>query len=156
MTARHLARVAASSSKAVLVETDLRNSSLARQHGLRMGPGMAELLTRQVELDEAVQAKRIAAGSNGGDAGKRALDVIVAGATQPNPAELIASKRMNELLAQLRQRYELVVIDTAPMAVVSDCSPLLREVDGVIAATRLGPEHPRRGRRAPARAAGAP
>lgn len=137
-TAWHLARVAASSSKTVLVETDLRNPSLARQHGLRMGPGLAELLTHQIDVDAAVQSKPIAAGSNGADAGERTLDVIVAGANPPNPAELIESKAMNELLAQLRQRYELVVIDTAPMGVVADCFPLLREVDGAIAVTRLG------------------
>jgi len=137
-TAWHLARVAASSSRAVLVETDLRNASIAGQHGLRMGPGLSELLTRQVELDEAIQSKPVAGGSNGADAGERALDVIVAGANPPNPAELIESQAMNEVLAQLRERYDLVVLDTAPMGVVSDCFPLLREVDGVIAVTRLG------------------
>ena len=134
----HLARVAAGAAKTILVETDLRNPSIGRQHGLQMGPGLAEVLTHQVELDEAIQARQIAGGGNGAKAGERAVDVIVAGAKPPNPAELIESQTMSEVLVKLRERYELVVIDTAPLGVVSDAFPLLREVDGVLAVARLG------------------
>jgi polysaccharide biosynthesis transport protein len=134
----NLARVAASSSKAVIVETDLRNPTLSRQHGLSAGPGLAELLTHQVELDEVIQPKPIiVAGGNSADGGGRALDVIVAGSLPPNPAELIESQRMSEALTQLAERYELVVIDTAPVGVVSDAIPLLRKVDGVIVVARM-------------------
>lgn len=134
----NLARVAATSSKVAIVETDLRNPSLARQHGLRVGPGLAELLTHQIELDEAIQAKPIAVGANGKGGGERALDVIVAGAAPPNPAELIESQRMSEVLAKLGERYELVVIDTAPVGVVSDAFSLMRQVGGVIVVARMG------------------
>jgi succinoglycan biosynthesis transport protein ExoP len=135
----NLARVAATSSRVVLVETDLRNPTLSRQHGVAVGPGLAELLTRQVGLDEAIQAKPVAAGTDGADGeGQRSLDVIVAGSLPPNPAELLESEAMGETLAQLRERYELVVIDTAPVGVVSDAFPLLGRVDGVIAVTRMG------------------
>jgi succinoglycan biosynthesis transport protein ExoP len=129
----NLARVAAtsSSSKVVIVDTDLRNPSLARQHGLTAGPGLAELLTHQLELDEAVQVKRIS--PSGG-----MLDVIVAGAPPPNPAELIESQMMSEVLAQLGESYDLVIIDTAPLGVVSDAFPLLRKVDGVLVVARMG------------------
>jgi succinoglycan biosynthesis transport protein ExoP len=133
----NLARVAANSSRVVIVETDLRKPSLGRQHGLRMGPGLAALLTHQVSLEDAIQSKALA-GRNNGDGAGRVLDVIVAGANPPNPAELIESKTMREVHAQLRERYDLIVFDTAPMGVVSDAFPLLREVDGVIAVTRLG------------------
>jgi Mrp family chromosome partitioning ATPase len=61
----NLARVAATSSKVVLVETDLRNPSLSRQHGLSAGPGLAALLTHQVELDEAIQSIPVATGADG-------------------------------------------------------------------------------------------
>jgi len=87
--------VAATSSKVVIVETDLRNPSLAAQHGLAAGPGLAELLTPQVELEEAIQAKPIAGGGNGAEGGERSLDVIVAGSMPPNPAELIESGAMD-------------------------------------------------------------
>lgn len=44
---------------------------------------------------------------------------------------------MNEVLSQLAERYELVVIDTAPVGVVSDAFPLVREADGVIVVARM-------------------
>lgn len=137
-TAWNLARVAATSSTVVIVETDMRNPSLSQQHGLSPGPGLAELLTHQVKLEEAIQAKPIAAGANGAEGGERALDMIVAGANPPNPAELIESGAMDDVMARLRERYELVVLDTAPMGVVSDAFPLLRKADGVIVVTRIG------------------
>jgi capsular exopolysaccharide synthesis family protein len=133
----NLARVAATSSNVVIVETDLRSPTLSRQHGLRVGPGLAEVLTHQGELDEAIQSKAIVAGGDG-TSPERKLDVIVAGANPPNPAELIESETMREVLMQLRERYDLVVVDTAPVGVVSDAFPLLREVDGVLAVVRMG------------------
>jgi capsular exopolysaccharide synthesis family protein len=126
----NLARVAATSARVVIVETDLRNPSLARQHGLKVGPGLAELLTHQVELGEAIQAKPIAGGTG------MALDVIVAGASPPNPAELIESQTMSDVLAQLGG-YDLVVIDTAPVGIVSDAFALMRQVGGVIVVARM-------------------
>ena len=132
----NLARVAATSSKAIVVEADLRNPALSAQHGLRSGPGLSELLTHQVDLDAAIQSKPLEGGSNG--AGSRQLDVIVAGSNPPNPAELIETDTMGDILAELRKRYELVVIDTAPIGVVSDAIPLLRTADGTIVVARIG------------------
>jgi receptor protein-tyrosine kinase len=59
-------------------------------------------------------------------------------AIPPNPAELIESHAMEEVVAFARARYDLVVIDTPPIAAVSDTFPLLRKVDGVIMVGRLG------------------
>ncbi|HTR74983.1 MAG TPA: polysaccharide biosynthesis tyrosine autokinase [Solirubrobacterales bacterium] len=133
----NLARVAATSVNAIIVETDLRNPTLARQHGLKIGPGLADLLTHQVTLDEVIQSKPVAVGSNGTADASRSLDVIVSGSLPPNPAELIESKAMRETLAHLSGRYDLIVVDTAPVGVVADAFPLLREVDGVIAVARM-------------------
>jgi capsular exopolysaccharide synthesis family protein len=134
----NLARVGASGSRAIVVETDLRNPTLARQHGLEPGPGLAEVLTRQVGLDAAIQFKRVATSAGPNGAEEPTLHAITAGALPPNPAELLESRAMDELLSQLEERYELIVIDTAPIGVISDCFPLLRRVDGVVAVARMG------------------
>lgn len=135
----NLARVAATSSKTILVEADLRNPTIANQHGLAQGPGLGEVLTRQVGLDIAIQSKPIVAGgANGANGSWPALDAITAGAVPPNPAELLESQAMAELLSLLTERYELIVLDTPPVGVVSDCFPLLRKVDGVIGIARMG------------------
>jgi capsular exopolysaccharide synthesis family protein len=133
----NLARVAASSVKAVIVETDLRNPTLSRQHGLKGGPGLAEVLTHQVDLNGAIQSRQLATQSNGTADSAASIDVIVAGSLPPNPAELLESKTMKEVLAQLAERYELVVIDTAPVGVVADAYPILKQVDGVIVIARM-------------------
>ena len=134
----NLARVAATGSRTVIVETDLRNPSIAHQHGLDPRPGLAEVLTRQIGLDAAVQFKPVAIGGGGNGVEEPVLHAITAGTQPPNPAELLESEAMEELLAQLRERYTLVVIDTAPLGVVSDCFPLLRRVDGVVGVARMG------------------
>lgn len=59
-------------------------------------------------------------------------------ALPPNPAELLESHAMSEALAELRERYDLVVLDTAPLGVVSDAFPLLGQVDGTIVVARMG------------------
>jgi capsular exopolysaccharide synthesis family protein len=105
---------------------------------LSSGPGLAELLTHQVRLEEAIQSKALAAVGNSVSGGERTLDVIVSGSLPPNPAELIESQTMSEALSRLAERYELVVIDTAPVGVVSDAFPLLHKVDGVIVVARMG------------------
>jgi capsular exopolysaccharide synthesis family protein len=134
----NLARVASTSSRVVLVETDLRNSSIAQQHGLAMGPGLTQVLTHQVDLGAAIQSIPIAGQNNGAGEPTASLDVIVAGGHPPNPAELIESEALRALIDQLKERYEFVVIDTAPVGVVADAFPLMREVDGVITVARIG------------------
>lgn len=130
----NLARVSATSSRTIVMETDLRNPSLAQQHGIRPRPGLAELLTHQVDLDQAIVTKALPAPQSNGSG----LDVIVCGTIPPNPAELIESQAMREVLSQLIEHYDLVVVDTAPLGVVSDAFPLLRQVDGVLAVARMG------------------
>jgi capsular exopolysaccharide synthesis family protein len=133
----NLARVAATSAKVLIIETDLRSPTLAQQHGLKIGPGLADLLTHQANLDQVIQSKPIATGGSNGKTGIGSLDVIVSGSRPPNAAELIESNTMSEILVQLTARYDLIVIDTAPIGVVADAYPLLREVDGVIAVARM-------------------
>ena len=56
----------------------------------------------------------------------------------PNPAELIESNAMSDLLSWAAEHYDLVVIDTPPLSVVSDAIPLLPKVDGVLIVSALG------------------
>ena len=65
------------------------------------------------------------------------FDIITAGAVPPNPAELIESRAMIDLLSTLSERYDLVIVDSAPTTAVSDAIPLLRLVNGVIVVNRV-------------------
>jgi receptor protein-tyrosine kinase len=134
----NLARAASSSTRAIVIEGDLRNPSLGRQHNLRMGPGLAELLTHQVGLDEAIQSKALPESPSANGGSNTSLDVIVAGSIPPNPAELLESQALFDVLHALRQDYDFIVIDTAPIGVVADSFPVLTKVDGVLAVVRMG------------------
>jgi capsular exopolysaccharide synthesis family protein len=133
----HLASTSAlTGARVIIVEVDLRRPTIARDRKLLSMPGLAELLSQDLSLDAVVQRKAVgtAVGANAG----RSLDVLVAGATPPNPSELIESHKMSELIDVLAEQYDLVVIDTPPTSAVSDAIPLMGQVSGVIVVSRAG------------------
>jgi Mrp family chromosome partitioning ATPase len=69
---------------------------------------------------------------------ERVLDVLVAGAATPDPAELLESHAMDIVLDELKSIYDLVVVDTPPLTMASDVFSLLTKVNGVIIVARMG------------------
>jgi succinoglycan biosynthesis transport protein ExoP len=143
--ARHLASAAARiGSRVLLLEADLREPTLARQLNVQPGPGLWDVLMGRESLSAATQTVDLGPPPRDDSRGQirpgePTLDVLVAGAgLPPNPGELIESQAMAAVLEQARSTYDLVVIDTPPLATVSDAFPLLREVDGVIIVGRVG------------------
>lgn len=138
--ARNLAEAAATmGSRVLLVETDLRRPTLAGRLAITPNAGLAGVLIGAVELGDAVQRLELTASANGRPAPSRSLDVLIAGAAAPpNPAELLESQAMRSLLARVRGDYDLVVLDTPPLTVVSDAFPLLSQVDGTVIVGRVG------------------
>jgi len=134
----NLACVACTSSRVILVETDLRKPSLARQQGVKIGPGLSEVLTHQVGLESAIQTVSMDTTHSSDDGPGTSVDVIVAGSVPPNPAELLESQTMVGTLETLREDYDLVIVDTSPIGVVSDAFPLVSQVDGVVIVARVG------------------
>ncbi len=137
--ARYLAEAAArSGAKALLVECDLRQPTLAQALHIEPGPGVAGVLIGAVTLKEATSAVVLQTAPGEGSAG-HSLDVLMAGAVlPPNPGELLESRAADELLASARSAYDLVVIDTPPLTIVSDGFPMLTKVDGVVLVGRVG------------------
>jgi succinoglycan biosynthesis transport protein ExoP len=123
-------------SRALLIETDFHRQQLAEQRGLSALPGLAEVVTRQATLEQAIQKVQVEDRSNGEEP-DRYVDVLVAGASPPNPIELMESEEMAKLMAVLTEGYDLVVIDTPPMAMIADPIPLMKLVTGVIVIAQL-------------------
>jgi capsular exopolysaccharide synthesis family protein len=137
--ARHLASAAARmGARTLLVEADLRRPTMAQQLEIPAGGGLSDVLIGAVAMNDAIRS--IPVDQPGNDALRaRTLDVLLAGAVlPPNPAELIESRAMESLLEGARSTYDLIVIDTPPLTVVSDAFPLLGKVDGVIVVGRVG------------------
>ena len=127
---------ARSGSRVLLLEVDMRRPAVARQLGAQAGPGLAEILTGAVTIDQGIQSVTLADG-------RHRMDVLVAGMALPlSPGESLESRMMDTLLADITRSYDLVVIDAPPLNVVSDAIPLLMKVDGVVMVGRIG--HSRR------------
>jgi succinoglycan biosynthesis transport protein ExoP len=110
----------------VLIDSDLRRSAVHKHFGIANdAPGLVEYLTGMCTLDEVIHKTSHAK-----------LFVIPAGIKPPNPAELLGSKKMADLLDILREKFEFVLIDSPPILPVTDAVLLSRVVDGVIMVVR--------------------
>ena len=114
--------------KTVLVGFDLRKPRLYQEFGLSNKLGTTSYLANKASVDEIIQPS-----------GKLpALDIICAGPVPPNPAELIASDRCAQLFAELKERYDYIIVDTPPLALVTDAFLLMRHVDANCYVVRQG------------------
>jgi capsular exopolysaccharide synthesis family protein len=131
--------------RTLLVETDLhKRREGARPGGAGASPaevvganamgglGLSTVLVGG-SLDEAIQTVPLWLG----DREVRELDVLPSGPTPPNPAELLESRRMREIMADLSHRYDMVIYDSPAMDAVSDALALVPHASGVIVVSRL-------------------
>lgn len=117
-----LATLAARSNrKVLLIDLDLRHPSVHRELGWQVPAGLVEHMAGDRTLDEVIQQ----------DA-ETGLDFLPIRAQTTNPMDLLESQKLRELLDICRQRYELVIIDSAPVASVTDARLLSLMVDKVI------------------------
>lgn len=107
--------------KAIIVESDLRRPSLYKKLQLPEEPGLVEYLADQAALAEIIH-KDEATGA----------DLLPAGRLTPNSSNLLNSERMKALLAELSERYDLVVLDSPPVLAVADARILARLADKTI------------------------
>ena len=126
-----------SGERVLLLEADLRDPSLFRVLGLPLSGGLSGALADEKgSLADAVITTKV--GDLADDVGEATLDVLPAGGIPPNPTELLESQRMKDLIALAEKSYDLVVIDTPPVLVVSDAIPLIAAASGVLAVSGLG------------------
>jgi capsular exopolysaccharide synthesis family protein len=120
--AANLAFVLAETGKRVLlIDADLRKPRLADTFGIVGAVGLTTVLIDAIPLQSAVQPWP-----------RSTLEILPSGAVPPNPAELLASERMKELIQQVADEYDLVVIDTAPVQAVADATVIAQQVDSVL------------------------
>jgi succinoglycan biosynthesis transport protein ExoP len=130
------ASTAASGRRAIVVEADMRRPTMRTILNVEPSSGLSEVLSRQTTLSEAIVQAEIHHEHAGVEPTR--FDVLTSGALPPNPSQLLESSEMTEALASLTEQYDLVVIDTPPLAVVSDAIPLVTVVSGVIVVACIG------------------
>lgn len=131
-TAINLALSFAQTRKAVcLVDADMRRPRLHHAFGAtatREGIGLASLLTETCTLEDAIQPA--------GDDMPENLRVLVCGDPPNNPAELLDTATFRRVLADLRARFDVVIIDSPPVLPVADPLIVAQETDGVLVVAR--------------------
>jgi capsular exopolysaccharide synthesis family protein len=112
----------------ILVDADLRSPQVGGRMGASPTPGLSEVISGNAEIQD-VLAEIEPFGSY--------LRVLPGGSVPPNPSEMLGSARMSTILAELSEMSDLVLIDTAPVLVVSDAFPLFDQVAGIVGVSRL-------------------
>ena len=112
--------LAQSGARVLIVDCDLRRSSLHEKFGCTKSPGLSEVLTRDVTFEQAINKTAMPG-----------LELLCAGTTPPNPSELLGSEEMRQLLINQRENYDFIVIDAPPVLAVTD-APVLTMVSDVV------------------------
>jgi capsular exopolysaccharide synthesis family protein len=113
--------LAQNGAKVLAVDGDLRRPTLNHHFGLQKTPGLTDLIVGKAAASQAIQSTRV----NG-------LQLLACGYQPPNPAELLGSPMMKQILEALRAHYDWVLIDAPPLLAMADAPVLCSLVEGVV------------------------
>ncbi|OJU08449.1 MAG: hypothetical protein BGN88_11350 [Clostridiales bacterium 43-6] len=113
--------------KTLILDADLRKPRVAKVFKLQTKFGLTNALRKFCEIKEAIHPTQY---DN--------LFVMPSGHIPPNPAELLSSVEMKELLAQLKEEYQYILVDTPPVNLLTDALLLAKEASGSIVVARQG------------------
>jgi capsular exopolysaccharide synthesis family protein len=113
--------LAQSGKKILVIDGDLRKGRCHQLVNLRNHAGLSNVLTGQADLTQCIQPTAI-----------QSLYLLSRGAWAPNPADLLMSQKMRDVLSELRAQFDFIVIDSPPIIAVSDPAVLSTLSDGVV------------------------
>jgi succinoglycan biosynthesis transport protein ExoP len=105
----------------LLVDADLRRPNCHSLMNETNHVGLSDVLAGQLPLDKAIRSTSV-----------ENLFLLTAGSAVPNPAELLTSNKMREIIGALQQNYDTILIDTAPLMLASETCVLATMVDGLL------------------------
>ncbi|MFO3667185.1 CpsD/CapB family tyrosine-protein kinase [Anaerococcus kampingiae] len=112
--------------RVVLLDFDLRAPKVGGVAGIDNNVGLTNVITGKLELDRALYR----------DKGQENLFLLLSGPTPPNPAEILASNHIKDLVNELSQSFDYVFIDTPPVGLFTDASIVSTFCDGMIFAIK--------------------
>jgi capsular exopolysaccharide synthesis family protein len=114
--------------RVLLIDADLRRPSIHKTLGMGPKTGLSNVLTGNATLQQAVVRSPLLP----------TLFILTAGTPPPNPAELLASSNMRDILAELREEYDHIIVDTPPTLSVTDAVVMSTRADAVVLVIRSG------------------
>ncbi len=112
--------------KVLLIDADLRKPTIHKKLQLSNQVGLSDLIVQKLNPSEVIQKV------------DDQFDVLTAGKIPPNPAELVGSEKMSQLLSYLKETYDYIIIDTPPVLSVTDPQLLALKADGTLMVIREG------------------
>lgn len=114
--------------KVLLVDADMRNPSIHQKFHCRNNKGLTNLLSDcELSVNSVISATS-----------QRNLFLLTCGPIPPNPSELLDSLRMDEIIGELSEEYELILFDLPPIIAVTDAQVMVPKVDGTVFVIRNG------------------
>ena len=107
--------------KVLIIDCDLRNPSIHKMFKINNIYGLTDILAKDRAVDKCIQETEL-----------ENLYVLTAGAIPPNPAEILSSEKMKNLIEDLKNIYDYIFIDTPPIGLVTDAGVLSSFTDGVV------------------------
>ena len=107
--------------KVLLIDADLRKGRLHKEFGIKRGDGLSQILLRKVEPENVIFPTEV-----------ENLFVIPCGSVPANPAELLGSKHYAEIINKFKQEYDLVIVDTPPIMLVTDAALACHVADQIV------------------------
>lgn len=127
-TSANLAVVFAQEGRRVLiVDGDMRKPTMHHTFNVSNTRGLSSVLTRQSLLKTAIKPTKV-----------ENLDILACGPIPPNPAELLGSKSMDAVFAELKEMYDLIIVDAPPILSVTDGQILANKCEGTILVINSG------------------
>lgn len=117
--------------RVLLVDADLRKPTVHKTFKVRNNEGLTTLLT---DRETAISDVIFRTYTDG-------LYILTSGAIPPNPAELLASRRMNELIEEMKELFDLIIFDLPPVLAVTDAQVMASKTDGSIFVVPKGLVH---------------
>ena len=116
--------IALSGKKVIILGLDLRIPQLHLKFDLDNKKGMSDLLANNVNIEDVIKRVKIKENQS-----EHFIDVITSGTIPPNPSELISNGSVDNIIEKLRQKYDYILIDSTPTALVPDTHSLFNKVD---------------------------
>lgn len=127
-TSANLATVfAKSGQKVLLVDADMRKPTVHKTFLLNNQEGLSTVLTTKKNIVEIAQSSAI-----------ENLTVLTSGTKAPNPSELLGSQKMNKIMDEARNNYDIVIFDMPPVVTVTDAQIMASKADGTLLVVREG------------------
>lgn len=110
--------------RVILIDCDLRKPSVHKNFKISNLSGLSEVLIGKEKLEDVIQKRN------------ENLDILTSGKIPPNPSEMLSSSTMTKLIEKLKETYDMIILDSAPLQAVTDAQVLSTKVDGTIIVVR--------------------